>query len=120
MHSTVDNHCYEMLLYSGWAAYFTYMENRYHTLQTLAAIVGGSSNPVQYQCTMREMILHSVFDWKLIMDHLTALSQEELVVLTVEESPRFSITRAGLEMVDALLPQADNALKLVYSEILSA
>lgn len=96
------------------------MENRYRTLQTLAAIVAEAAHPTQYQCTIREMILHSVFDWSLIHAHLKLLAEEGLVSITQGEQLQFSITQSGIDKAGNAFGLPDNALKMIYSEIASA
>ncbi|HEX7691772.1 MAG TPA: hypothetical protein VF408_05255 [Sediminibacterium sp.] len=96
------------------------MENRYRTLQTLAAIVAETAHPTQYQCTIREMILHSVFDWNLIHSHLKSLAEEGLVNISQGEMLQFSITSAGISRAEGFYSAPDNALTFVYSEVVPA
>ncbi|NCI47192.1 hypothetical protein [Sediminibacterium soli] len=96
------------------------MENRYRTLQTLAAIVAETAHPTQYQCTIREMILRSVFDWNLIHSHLKLLADEGLVNISQGDLLQFSITQAGIDRSDNFFSGPDNTLRFIYSEIASA
>lgn len=93
------------------------MENKYRTLQTIAGIVSESAHPTQYQCTIREAVLHSVFDWQLIQKHLEELQEEELVILTNGEAYRFSITEKGLHKANGFDPVHEYSLRLIYSEV---
>ena len=95
------------------------MENKYRTLQVLAGIVSETAHPTQYQCTMREMVLHTVFDWKYIQQHLADLESEGLVQQIKKEPFYFSITEQGLVRSSGLESLPDNSLKLIYSELMT-
>jgi predicted transcriptional regulator len=75
------------------------MDKHYSTLQTLAGIVQDMSQPTQYHCTPREMILHSTFDWDLIQKHLTQLQEEGYVLISKADTIRFSITEKGFAFI---------------------
>ena len=75
------------------------MDNQYYTLRTLSAIALENTNPVQYLCKPREMILHSTFDWELIHKHLLLLAESGLVSISQADTIQFSITQNGLDMI---------------------
>lgn len=84
------------------------MDKRYVTLQTLAGIVRETPHPTHYLCTPREMILHSVFDWELIRNHLGLLEQEEMVAISQADTLLFSITEKGYDKIQSMtLPEED-------------
>jgi predicted transcriptional regulator len=76
------------------------MEKQYSTLQTLSTIVQEMSQPTQYRCTPREMILHSTFDWELIQKHLTQLQEEGFVEISKADTLQFSITEKGFSFIE--------------------
>ncbi len=82
--------------------YLGSMDNRYITLAILAQIVLEMTQPTQYACTTREMILHSTFDWELIHKHLQSLAEEGMVVISHADTLQFSITQAGLDKIAEL------------------
>src|SRR4051812_38400394 len=97
------------------------MDKRYVTLQTLANIVRETPHPTQYLCTPREMILHSVFDWDLIHNHLSLLATEELVRIIQADTLQFFITEKGLSKINATTEPVDDKLKLlIRKEILNS
>lgn len=77
--------------------YLAGMENRYQTLQTLAAIVQEAPQPTLYQCLPRQLILLSSFDWATIYDHLLSLEKEGLVQIVQADNVQFSITQKGID-----------------------
>lgn len=91
------------------------MDNRFNTLQTLYNIVKEAQHPELYQCTAREMILHSTFNWELIHKHLLALAEEELIYIRQMDPLHFSITLKGLEVLKRNQPRdaADSLFQLL-------
>jgi hypothetical protein len=78
------------------------MNTRYTTLASLAAIVQEKLHPTQYACTPREMILHSHFDWELILEDLQALAKEGMVMISPSETIQFFITQVGLDKISTV------------------
>jgi hypothetical protein len=94
--------------------YLVGMENQYFTLQILAQIAQEESNPIQYLCTPREMILHATFDWERIYKHLLSLQEENLVVIAQADTLQFSITQQGLNKIRTLEEKPGKELQVVF------
>lgn len=101
---------------SGRFFYLSCMDNRYQTLQTLAAIVQDTPQPTQYQCTPREMILYSTLGWDLIYKHLLMLEGEGMVLIEQADTLQFSITQEGLDKVSSLAPPVEELLRLTVKQ----
>lgn len=79
-----------------------YMLAQYKTLKVLSEIAESSPKPTQYQCTPREMILHSSVDWQTIQNDLVVLAGESLVQISKADTFLFCITDKGLEKLNSL------------------
>jgi predicted transcriptional regulator len=92
------------------------MEDRFQTLQTLYSIVQESSNLMGYQCTPRELILRSSFDWSIIQKHLELLEQEEMIVITKAETVQYAITKSGIEKAASVESAPAKELTISFKE----
>ena len=76
------------------------MDEKDLLLQTIWEIVKPTSQPLNYPCSIREIILRFPGNWEL--EQLQALSEEELVHVVNAERVVVYLTQKGLEKVEAI------------------
>ena len=71
------------------------MDNQYQVLQVLYDIVKSDAHPLQYNVSIRELLLRLKGNWQ--SEYLEALAREQLVIVKKSETVVVQITEKGLE-----------------------
>ncbi|HEU4471829.1 MAG TPA: hypothetical protein VFR58_12130 [Flavisolibacter sp.] len=82
------------------------MEEKDRLLQTIWEIVRLTSQPLNYPCSIREIILRYQGTWEV--EQLNALSQENLINMVNAERVVVYITQAGLDRVQSIAAEVSD------------
>ncbi len=80
------------------------MENQYRILQALYEIVKDDLQPLQYNCSIRELLLRLKGDWQ--SEYLEELALEKLIIVHKAESVTLKLTEKGWEKATQVLQKS--------------